>query len=190
MLLATVVPALAAAAAAAVFLLWRRRQRVAASDVLLGKLGACAMEDGGAAGTSPRSLRSRSRSLRAPLRSLADSLASEARRAAARAAPTGPATPAHGSHCLHCIVSGWLSWISAPCIAYEYVLRDCIQTFSNNGAEEQYFRVKRGKTIGRNDEPMLPFSDWRIEPEEIEVDRRPDGSLWRLGGGGFGDVRA
>lgn len=37
---------------------------------------------------------------------------------------------------------------------------------------------------------MLPFSDWRIEPEEIEIDRRPDGSLWRLGGGGFGDVRA
>ncbi len=36
---------------------------------------------------------------------------------------------------------------------------------------------------------MLPFSDWRIEPEEIEIDRRPDGSLWRLGGGGFGDVR-
>ena len=37
---------------------------------------------------------------------------------------------------------------------------------------------------------MLPFSDWRIEPEEIEIDRSPDGSLWRLGGGGFGDVRA
>ena len=36
---------------------------------------------------------------------------------------------------------------------------------------------------------MLPFSDWRIETEEIEIDRRPDGSLWRLGGGGFGDVR-
>jgi len=37
---------------------------------------------------------------------------------------------------------------------------------------------------------MLPFSDWRIEPEEIEIDCRPDGTLWRLGGGGFGDVRA
>lgn len=88
-LLATVVPALAAAAAAAMFLLWRRRRRVAASDAILGKLGASAMEDGGGAGLSPRSLRSRS--LRAPLGSLADSLASEARRAAPRADHTEPA---------------------------------------------------------------------------------------------------
>ena len=89
-LLATIMPALAAAAAAAVFLLWRRRRRVAASDAILGKLGASAMEDGGGSGLSPRSLRSRS--LRAPLGSLADSLASEARRAAPRAARTWPAT--------------------------------------------------------------------------------------------------
>lgn len=88
-LLATIMPALAAAAAAAVFLLWRRRRRVAASDAILGKLGASAMEDGGGSGLSPRSLRSRS--LRAPLGSLADSLASEARRAAPGAAPTRPA---------------------------------------------------------------------------------------------------
>lgn len=72
-LLATVIPALMALAAALVFLLWRRRQRVAASDAFLGKL---ALEEGGPA-ASPRSLRSRS--LRSPRGSLADSLASDTR---------------------------------------------------------------------------------------------------------------
>ena len=72
-LLATVIPALMALAAALVFLLWRRRQRVAASDAFLGKL---ALEEGAPA-ASPRSLRSRS--LRGPRGSLADSLASDTR---------------------------------------------------------------------------------------------------------------
>ncbi|PRW39362.1 serine threonine- kinase [Chlorella sorokiniana] len=33
-----------------------------------------------------------------------------------------------------------------------------------------------------------PFSDWQITPEEIEICKRPDGSDWELGTGGFGKV--
>ncbi|KAI7838603.1 hypothetical protein COHA_007611 [Chlorella ohadii] len=33
-----------------------------------------------------------------------------------------------------------------------------------------------------------PFSDWRITPDEIEICKRPDGSDWELGSGGFGKV--
>ena len=34
----------------------------------------------------------------------------------------------------------------------------------------------------------LPFSDWEIKPEELAVMKRPDGSEWELGSGGFGKV--
>ena len=30
--------------------------------------------------------------------------------------------------------------------------------------------------------------DWRIEPDEIEICKHPDGSPWSLGTGGFGQV--
>ena len=35
----------------------------------------------------------------------------------------------------------------------------------------------------------LPWSDWEVKPEEIEIVKRADGSDWRLGQGGFGSVR-
>lgn len=34
----------------------------------------------------------------------------------------------------------------------------------------------------------LPFSDWEIKPEELEVMKRADGGDWELGSGGFGRV--
>ncbi|KAI7837019.1 hypothetical protein COHA_009097 [Chlorella ohadii] len=34
----------------------------------------------------------------------------------------------------------------------------------------------------------LPWSDWEIRPEELEIAKRPDGSDWVLGSGGFGKV--
>jgi hypothetical protein len=34
----------------------------------------------------------------------------------------------------------------------------------------------------------LPWNDWEIRPEEIEIAKRPDGSDWLLGSGGFGRV--
>lgn len=34
----------------------------------------------------------------------------------------------------------------------------------------------------------LPFSDWELTPQEIEILKRPDGSDWCLGSGGFGQV--
>ncbi|KAL4437441.1 hypothetical protein ABPG75_004580 [Micractinium tetrahymenae] len=34
----------------------------------------------------------------------------------------------------------------------------------------------------------LPFSDWQISPSEIQIVKRPDGSDWSLGSGGFGKV--
>ncbi|KAL4437438.1 hypothetical protein ABPG75_004577 [Micractinium tetrahymenae] len=34
----------------------------------------------------------------------------------------------------------------------------------------------------------LPWSDWEIRPDELEVVKRPDGSDWLLGSGGFGKV--
>ena len=30
--------------------------------------------------------------------------------------------------------------------------------------------------------------DWELEPSEVTISKRPDGSLWRLGKGGFGEV--
>jgi len=90
LLLVTVVPALAALAVGLVALLWRRRARVAASDAFLGKLAASVL-DGGGGGASPRA--GRGRSLRAPRGSLADSLASEARRARASLRPPRPCAP-------------------------------------------------------------------------------------------------
>ena len=35
---------------------------------------------------------------------------------------------------------------------------------------------------------MAALSDWEISPGELEVMRRPDGSEWELGSGGFGKV--
>ncbi|KAL4421913.1 hypothetical protein ABPG77_005197 [Micractinium sp. CCAP 211/92] len=35
---------------------------------------------------------------------------------------------------------------------------------------------------------QLPWSDWEIRPDELEVAKRPDGSDWLLGTGGFGRV--
>ncbi|KAK2080725.1 hypothetical protein QBZ16_000579 [Prototheca wickerhamii] len=32
------------------------------------------------------------------------------------------------------------------------------------------------------------FSDWEVFPHEIEIVKRPDGSAWKLGSGGFGTV--
>ncbi|KAL4437815.1 hypothetical protein ABPG77_005727 [Micractinium sp. CCAP 211/92] len=35
---------------------------------------------------------------------------------------------------------------------------------------------------------LLQLSDWEIRPEEIQILKRPDGSDWQLGSGGFGTV--
>ncbi len=34
----------------------------------------------------------------------------------------------------------------------------------------------------------LPFSDWEIRPESLQILQRPDGTQWELGKGGFGRV--
>ncbi|KAL4443807.1 hypothetical protein ABPG75_011544 [Micractinium tetrahymenae] len=39
---------------------------------------------------------------------------------------------------------------------------------------------------GSPDGPQL--SDWEVSPNELEICRRPDGSLWQLGAGGYGRV--
>lgn len=36
--------------------------------------------------------------------------------------------------------------------------------------------------------PEMPWSDWALQPEEVEVCRRPDGSWWQLGSGACGTV--
>ena len=41
----------------------------------------------------------------------------------------------------------------------------------------------------RQRELDLPWSDWEVKPEEVEICQREDGSLWELGHGGFGSVR-
>ncbi len=38
-----------------------------------------------------------------------------------------------------------------------------------------------------SDLEQLPC-DWRMEPEELEILKRPDGSDWQLGSGAFGVV--
>lgn len=38
------------------------------------------------------------------------------------------------------------------------------------------------------DKRDMPLSDWEIHESEIEICKRPDGSLWHLGGGSFGQV--
>lgn len=35
----------------------------------------------------------------------------------------------------------------------------------------------------------LLLSDWEIDPDSVTIARRPDGTPWRLGSGGFGTVR-
>lgn len=43
----------------------------------------------------------------------------------------------------------------------------------------------RGKGFNKKD---LPLSDWEIHESEIEICKRPDGTLWHLGAGSFGQV--
>ncbi|EFN54023.1 hypothetical protein CHLNCDRAFT_136066 [Chlorella variabilis] len=38
-------------------------------------------------------------------------------------------------------------------------------------------------------EDSVPLSDWLITPSEIQIAKRPDGSDWELGSGGFGKAR-
>jgi hypothetical protein len=38
------------------------------------------------------------------------------------------------------------------------------------------------------DLPRVPFSDWELRPEDIEICRRPDGRQWEIGTGAFGQV--
>jgi hypothetical protein len=41
---------------------------------------------------------------------------------------------------------------------------------------------------GALDLPRVPFSDWELRPEDIEICRRPDGRQWEIGAGAFGQV--
>jgi hypothetical protein len=43
---------------------------------------------------------------------------------------------------------------------------------------------------GALDLPRVPFSDWELRPEDIEICRRPDGRQWEIGAGAFGQVQA
>lgn len=37
--------------------------------------------------------------------------------------------------------------------------------------------------------PSLPWSDWEIDPRDITICRREDGSDYKLGAGAYGTVR-
>ena len=37
--------------------------------------------------------------------------------------------------------------------------------------------------------PDVPWSDWQIDPRDLQIVQRPDGKDWLLGGGAFGQVR-
>lgn len=37
--------------------------------------------------------------------------------------------------------------------------------------------------------PRVPFSDWELRPEDIEICTRPDGRQWEIGAGAFGQVK-
>jgi len=37
--------------------------------------------------------------------------------------------------------------------------------------------------------PALPWSDWEIDPRDIHICKRDDGSDWKLGTGAYGTVR-
>ena len=37
--------------------------------------------------------------------------------------------------------------------------------------------------------PDVPWSDWQIDPRDIQIVQRPNGKDWLLGGGAFGQVR-
>ena len=43
---------------------------------------------------------------------------------------------------------------------------------------------------GALDLPRVPFSDWELRPEDIEICRRPDGRQWEIGAGAFGQVQS
>lgn len=36
--------------------------------------------------------------------------------------------------------------------------------------------------------PDLPWSDWELKPEDLQICSRPDGSRWHLGSGAYGSV--
>eukprot|EP00884_Botryococcus_braunii_P010360 jgi/Botrbrau1/19325/Bobra.0073s0056.1 len=38
------------------------------------------------------------------------------------------------------------------------------------------------------DLPVLPWSDWHIEPSDLQICTHPDGTQWKLGSGGYGSV--
>lgn len=48
--------------------------------------------------------------------------------------------------------------------------------------------LSNGTRSGSKRLDSLPLSDWEIHESEIEICKRPDGSLWHLGGGSFGQV--
>lgn len=37
--------------------------------------------------------------------------------------------------------------------------------------------------------PKVPFSDWELRPEDIQICSHPDGRPWELGTGAFGQVQ-
>ena len=37
--------------------------------------------------------------------------------------------------------------------------------------------------------PSMPWSDWEVPGDQIEICKRPDGSDWELGAGAFGKVQ-
>ena len=36
---------------------------------------------------------------------------------------------------------------------------------------------------------QVPFSDWALKAEDIEICKRPSGDDWQIGAGAFGQVR-
>ena len=56
-----------------------------------------------------------------------------------------------------------------------YIILGCDGTADNKG-------------IG-NFAQTVPDSSWQIEPEDIDICKKPDGSDWQLGSGGFGKVQ-
>jgi len=54
-----------------------------------------------------------------------------------------------------------------------------------NSACRQYSLGQQGSSI---ELPRMPWSDWEVPGEQIEICKRPDGSDWELGAGAFGKV--
>ena len=49
--------------------------------------------------------------------------------------------------------------------------------------------ISSSSELSGSREIVLPFSDWRLEPSEINFCQRDDGQPWMLGSGAFGKVR-